>query len=306
MSLKVDQKNDDEKIVLSFAFEGERKTLNGKTKFDLVDVVFKGAKSEISISLDDYVKKENEENSYYPFTVRKPEKKYLVQTYTEKKVALLNVTMEQMKNLTLKAATFTTYENWSFMTKHLDGTIKPEIRVRREDHFISLNVPEILEANKKYSLIVKSEIDENKQFNFNAKLVKLEDVKNENIKIEKTKNISENFLNKKETNIFYISSFNKNAPKLNESEQEFLNRLVSFELDSILDEGEGEKKCKSLGQEIFDKYKNEKDGDSNAGKKAVQKICDAIPFSCKDGSLRKQYIERAWNGIGDNKWRWMS
>ncbi|MCB1180862.1 MAG: hypothetical protein KDK55_02410 [Chlamydiia bacterium] len=73
-------------------------------------------------------------------------------------------------------------------------------------------------------------------------------------------------------------------------------------LDDVL--GEQENFCKTLGQEIFDKFKKANEGQTSAGKEAVINICNAIKFCAKDGFLRKQYVERAWNGIGDDHWRW--
>ncbi len=89
------------------------------------------------------------------------------------------------------------------------------------------------------------------------------------------------------------------------SGEEYIEQLSAIRpLDAILDRGPVEKRCKAIGQEIFDKYKEEAGGNSNAGRKAVVNICDSIGTHAIDGSLRKQYIERAWDGIGDSNWRW--
>lgn len=82
--------------------------------------------------------------------------------------------------------------------------------------------------------------------------------------------------------------------------------LFSVSVNSILDGGETEKKCKQVGQEIFDHYKTAAKGDSEAGKNAVQRICEAARVLTNDGSTRKTHIERAWDGIGDASWRWQS
>lgn len=103
-----------------------------------------------------------------------------------------------------------------------------------------------------------------------------------------------------------VSSRPQKKPQLSKSEQEYVSKLTSIQpLDSILDRGEVQKKCKEIGQEIFDKYKRENGGNSFAGKDAAQRICNAVLFSCSDGQLRKQYIEHAWNGIGDKNWNWI-
>lgn len=75
-------------------------------------------------------------------------------------------------------------------------------------------------------------------------------------------------------------------------------------LDAILDKGEVEKSCKAIGQEIFDRYKQEAGGSTEAGKVTAKKICEALREYAPDGKLRKQYIEHAWNGIGDSVWGW--
>lgn len=76
-------------------------------------------------------------------------------------------------------------------------------------------------------------------------------------------------------------------------------------LNSILDGGEIEDKCKEIGQQIFNHYKEAK-GNSEAGRSAVVRICEAARVLASDGKDRKAYIERAWNGIGDKNWSWQS
>lgn len=80
--------------------------------------------------------------------------------------------------------------------------------------------------------------------------------------------------------------------------------LFSIPVTSILDSGEGEKKCKQVGQEIFDHYKIASKGSTLAGKNALVRICNATQFLTNDG--RKPYIERAWDRIGDKTWTWRS
>ncbi len=95
------------------------------------------------------------------------------------------------------------------------------------------------------------------------------------------------------------------APGVN-LEKKYLDQLISIEpLDSILDRGEVEKRCKAIGQAIFDEYKSRARGDSLAGRDGVAKICDSLRNACLDGLLRKQYVEKAWAGIGDDNWFWM-
>lgn len=97
------------------------------------------------------------------------------------------------------------------------------------------------------------------------------------------------------------------VPSKPTTEAEYIQKLISImPLDSILDRGEVEQSCKAIGQEIFDKYKGEAPGNSWAGKLAAVKICEAVESRAADGHLRKQYIERAWDGIGDDVWRWQA
>jgi hypothetical protein len=102
------------------------------------------------------------------------------------------------------------------------------------------------------------------------------------------------------------------------SYQNFLNRALvnlhpicphgkwlfsTVEVNSILDGGKIQRECKEIGQKIFDHYK-QLSNQSEAGKKAVQRICDAAKVLASDGIVRKTHIESAWDGIGDSNWRW--
>jgi hypothetical protein len=92
------------------------------------------------------------------------------------------------------------------------------------------------------------------------------------------------------------------STKCSLEELKYVIKLVSMPLDSIL--GEQESACKALGQEIFDKFKQANGNSTLAGRNAAVNICDALAFCAKDGSLRKRYVESAWDGIGDANWRW--
>lgn len=81
--------------------------------------------------------------------------------------------------------------------------------------------------------------------------------------------------------------------------------LFSVSVNSILDNGEIEKKCKQIGQEIFDHYKAANQ-DSKAGRDAVKRVCEAAKVLTSDGLVRKAHIEHAWDGIGDMNWRWQA
>ncbi|MCP5492684.1 MAG: hypothetical protein H7A40_06560 [Chlamydiales bacterium] len=80
--------------------------------------------------------------------------------------------------------------------------------------------------------------------------------------------------------------------------------LYSVEVNSILDGGETEKKCKEVGQKIFNYYKALPNGTSETAKQALQRICNAAVFLTPDGQVRKAHIEYAWDGVGDQAWKW--
>lgn len=82
--------------------------------------------------------------------------------------------------------------------------------------------------------------------------------------------------------------------------------LFSIPVNSIIDRGIIEKQCKQIGQQIFDHYKELAAGNSEAGMNAVKRICEAAKFLTLDGSTRKSHIESAWNGVGDETWRWLA
>ncbi|MEX0961799.1 MAG: hypothetical protein WDZ28_02960 [Simkaniaceae bacterium] len=98
----------------------------------------------------------------------------------------------------------------------------------------------------------------------------------------------------------YVTSFKKFDDLLIDlfPENEFINRLSSLDL------GDGEKTYKEIGQSIFDFYKEKAQGNSLMGMAAAVCVCEALGKSVIDGCLRSQYVEKAWNGIGDSKCCW--
>ena len=88
------------------------------------------------------------------------------------------------------------------------------------------------------------------------------------------------------------------------SKQEYAAMLVKIPLESILDKGKCEKNVFEIGQKAFNQFKKAADGDSFAGKDAIVDICESVITMSSDGSYRKQYIERAWHGVGDKTWIW--
>lgn len=86
---------------------------------------------------------------------------------------------------------------------------------------------------------------------------------------------------------------------LDETEQSFVRKLADMHIDDILDEGEGQRTCRNLRIEIFNYFKEKNGGNSIAGKRGMQKICEPLK-SHRNGTL-VQHISRAWNRVGDDK-----
>ena len=101
---------------------------------------------------------------------------------------------------------------------------------------------------------------------------------------------------------FFFTSIPSEAPTLTKEQEEDAKKLISS-----IDQGISTADCKKIGQEIFDKYKE--NGGTQAGKQAVQDIRDWVTFNCKNREIGNQLaenIERDWNGIGDENWRWLA
>lgn len=99
---------------------------------------------------------------------------------------------------------------------------------------------------------------------------------------------------KEKTHPNFISEGSANCTEI---EIEYILKLIAIPLDSIL--GDHEAACKAIGQELFDKCSS-----TQRSKETVKKVCEALAHCAKDGKLRKQYVEYAWEGIGNDDWRW--
>lgn len=82
-------------------------------------------------------------------------------------------------------------------------------------------------------------------------------------------------------------------------------------LRSFLDKENEGKRCKEIGQEIFDLYKTrERTGDrdektkSALAKDALRRICEASTILGDGERGRKRMIESVWDGVGDKNERW--
>jgi hypothetical protein len=155
-----------EKIILNFGWEGPSSWHGGWSHGGLdvgvVDLVFKNAKTEISVHIPDNISLSTVKK--LPFTCRRYHEtecelngrkfKPLTQkTYPDS----LNVTVEQIHNLTIKAGIFekSPHKGPAIMDSS-SGKITREERVLRSDREIKLEVPKELEMGQTYSLVVTS------------------------------------------------------------------------------------------------------------------------------------------------------
>ncbi|MDP1608825.1 MAG: hypothetical protein Q8L98_05885 [Chlamydiales bacterium] len=102
--------------------------------------------------------------------------------------------------------------------------------------------------------------------------------------------------------MYFFTSMPTSPIDLSQEEESCAQQFHTFSLESIL--GNREQECKELAQQMFDQFKQ--DTNSHFAKKSLQRICDSMVTQTPDGRLRKQYLERAWDGVGDASERWMA
>lgn len=93
-------------------------------------------------------------------------------------------------------------------------------------------------------------------------------------------------------------------PILNDMEREFLKKIISMDPNTMLDRGKEQEKCRALGQQVFNYFKNCPGGSSLRGKTALCNVYFALEFHCDDGRLRQQLVMWAWRGVGDSAEKW--
>ncbi len=89
---------------------------------------------------------------------------------------------------------------------------------------------------------------------------------------------------------------------LSQLKAKLLEDFIRLPLASIIDKGDGEKNCKATAQQFFNSYKSAVNGKSEVAGHALSDVCDGVQFACKDGKLRKAYLIRALNLVGDADW----
>ena len=141
-----------DKIVLNFSWKGPNVWKGGCSRGGLdvrvVDLVFKDAKTEISVHLPENINPEAAQKLSFTCC------KYAKETHPES----LRVTIEQIRNLTIRAGFF---EKGGFTGPRVmnssTGRITQQQTIRRSDREIRLEIPKELEIGQIYTLIITSE-----------------------------------------------------------------------------------------------------------------------------------------------------
>lgn len=98
-------------------------------------------------------------------------------------------------------------------------------------------------------------------------------------------------------------------PALTNSQKAYVKKLRAFgPASALLKDKAAKAKCKTLGQEIFDRYKK-KEKSSLRGYNVMVRICNALAFNSKKVKTRKwvnfkDAVTEVWVGIGDSIKRW--
>lgn len=154
-----------DKIVLNFGWKGPNIWNGGSSRSGLdvrvVDLVFKGAKTDISVHLPENISPVAAQK--FPFTCRRYHetevelggrrfKPLLKETHPNS----LCVTVEQIRHLTVRAGFFEKGRPIGPVILDPTGRITQQETVRRTDRDIRLEIPEELEIGQTYSLVVTS------------------------------------------------------------------------------------------------------------------------------------------------------
>ncbi|MBJ7450212.1 MAG: hypothetical protein JHC93_07645, partial [Parachlamydiales bacterium] len=133
----------------------------GGLEVKVVDLLFKDAKTEISVHLPDNINSSTPQK--FPFTCRKYHqteveingrrfKPLLKETTPD----LLSVTIDQIRNLKVRAGIFERGRPIGPKIMDSSGKISQQQTVRRSDRDINLEVPKDMEIGQTYSLVVSS------------------------------------------------------------------------------------------------------------------------------------------------------
>ncbi len=158
-----------DKIIVNFAWVGPNTSSGGSSRSGLdvrvVDLVFKGAKTKISVHLPENINPAGAQK--FPFTcLRYHEMGVAKKTSPES----LRVTIEQIHNFTVRVGLFEMGR--PIGPKIMDsstGEITKQQTVRRSDRDVRLEIPEAFEIGQTYSLVVSSD-----DLSLSARLIKEE------------------------------------------------------------------------------------------------------------------------------------
>jgi len=169
-----------DKIHLNFAWTGPNRWRGGISGGGLnvrvVDLVFKGAKTDISVHLPENINPMVPQQ--IPFTCRKYHEttmelagRQVKPLKQETHPDSLSVTVEQIYNLTVKAGIFEQGRPIGPKVMDFTGKITQQQSVLRSDRAVRLEIPAILELGHAYNLVVSS----NHDLSLSARLVKVEE-----------------------------------------------------------------------------------------------------------------------------------
>lgn len=155
-----------DKLCLNFYWQGPNQWNGGCSHNGLdvkvVDLLFKGAKSEFSVNLPENINPNTPRK--FSFTCRRYQEGEIDPFGQRKKIlsketrpASLSVTIEQVRNLTLKAGYFEKGRAIGpIVMDYHTGRVSQQQTVRRNDRKVALELPDELEGGQTYNLIVSS------------------------------------------------------------------------------------------------------------------------------------------------------
>lgn len=154
-----------EKIVLNFAWTGPNTWHGGSSRGGLdvgvVDLVFEGAKTAISVHLPSDINPQNPRK--FSFTCRKPDRAQ--ETHPQQ----LSVSIDQVHHLTVRAGMFKKGRPIGpIILDQETGQVTQQQTVRRSNRDVQLEIPKELEPGQIYSLLIAS----SKDLHLSARLVK--------------------------------------------------------------------------------------------------------------------------------------
>lgn len=169
-----------DKIILNFGWQGPNSKYGGWSEGGLdvrvVDLLFKNAKTEISVHIPEKISPIAVQK--LSFTCRRyHEQEWELNGRKIKPLAkeshpdLLNITIEQIRNLKIKAGFFEESPHKGSVITNNSGVITREKRELRSDRDVKLEVLEKLEIGQIYSLVITSN-----NLSLSARLIKEEEV----------------------------------------------------------------------------------------------------------------------------------